>query len=318
MRTKAGKNHKNPKKILESKKPAAGLTKSRAANPLSNGDDHFAFDLPFPVVAIGASAGGLKALINLFGKLSPKSGMAFVIIQHSDPSSRSLLQNILSEHTSMPVLNAKDNVRLKENTVFIALPGDDVRLSRDKFRVKPALSRDIAHSQIDHFMTSLAETCPEKAVGIVLSGTGCDGAAGAKAIRDAGGITIAQEKRSAEYADMPCNAAPYANYILQPEPIAEKLQELKRYFKDKRCLDNSGLKEIFEILHKISGVDFTNYKRSTIMRRISRRMLFMNMPDVRAYIHLLAGRQRRGFPALPGYAHRSNKLFPRPADIRRA
>ena len=235
------------------------------------------------VVAIGASAGGLEALTELFRALAANTGMAFVIVQHLAPSHDSLLVDILSRNTSMPVVPIVDGLTAKANHVYVGLPGGDIEFHGGKFSVVGKSVTPLPCPNINIFLSSLADAVRADAIAVVLSGTGADGADGIIAIHDAGGITFAQDAASAAYSSMPEQAVAtgLVDFILPPKGIAEKLAEIARdprlrYSHDSTQLDHNGSEyfdAILSLLRQQSGHDFSHYKDATIKRRLRRRMI---------------------------------------------
>ena len=177
----------------------------------------------FPIVGIGASAGGLAAFEQLFTNLPPNSGMAFVVVQHLSPPHKSILPEIIQRYTSMPVSQVTDGVEVKPNGVYVIPPGSDLALRGGTLQLtKPEAGRGF-RLPIDFFFRSLAEDQGERSIGIVLSGTGSDGSLGLKTIKAEQGLTIAQEPDTAEFGDMPRNAIAThdVDFILPPEKMGE-------------------------------------------------------------------------------------------------
>lgn len=246
----------------------------------------------FPIVGIGASAGGLEAFRAFLTAVPENSGMAYVLVQHLYPSHESILPEILSRYTNIPVLEITDDIHLAPNNIYV-IPENRILTSIDgvlKLSVRDKESRNAA---IDIFFVSLAEVHLELAVGIVLSGRGTDGTLGLKAIKKHGGITLAQDKDSAAYVQMPVNAvnAQTVDFILPPDEMPAKLIQLCLAKKDKAkgpvLNEEVAFREIFQILRRSSGVDFTYYKQSTIRRRIERRMAISKTKNFTDYINVL-------------------------------
>jgi two-component system CheB/CheR fusion protein len=247
----------------------------------------------FHIVGIGASAGGLEAATQLLKSLSPDTGMAFVLVQHLDPTHESALTALLAGATRMVVTEARDGMRLEPNRLYIMPPNKRIAMAK---RRRLHLSRrpiGDEHRPIDAFFESLAKHEGQHAIGIVLSGNGSDGTNGLKAIRDAGGITFAQDEKTAKYPGMPGSAitAGCVNYILSPEQIAA---ELKRVGKTEFVPEvkepataalQKGYDQILLLLRQRTGVDFTYYKKATLQRRMHRRMLMHKLNSLKDYSH---------------------------------
>jgi two-component system CheB/CheR fusion protein len=178
-----------------------------------------------PIVGIGASAGGLEAATRLLRDLPPDTGMAFVLVQHLDPTHDSALALLLSRATTMKVAEAKNNQRLAPNRLYILPPNKVMGLSGTRLKLFPRDDGKDERAPVDFFLRSLAESAGRRAIAVILSGNGSDGTQGFLAIKAAGGITFAQSKRSAKYAGMPGSAiaAGGVDYVLTPEEIAREL-----------------------------------------------------------------------------------------------
>lgn len=252
----------------------------------------------FPVVGIGASAGGLDAFKKLLKAISKDSGMAYVLVQHLDPNHESLLPEILQKVTPIPVLEITDDIKVLPNHIYV-IPSNKMMVATDGILVlgpRPAKSKTERNLPIDLFFTSLAEVHQEHAIGVVLSGTASDGTMGLKAIKDQGGITFAQDEASAEYEGMPHSAAQagVVDFILPPEEIPKKLLEVtsKIVLSDAELQnipqqDEDVFKQILSLLRIRKGVDFTYYKQTTIRRRILRRMVVNKNEEPADYLKFL-------------------------------
>ncbi len=272
-----------------------GVEKNPLNRPQKTEDIHQ--DEEFPVVGIGASAGGLAAFEQLFTYIPPNSGMAFVVVQHLSPPHKSILPEILQRYTSMPVSQVTDGVEVKSNGVYVIPPGSDLALRDGKLRlIKPEAGR--AHRlPIDFFFRSLAEDQGERSIGIVLSGTGSDGSLGLKTIKAEGGLTIAQEPETAEFGDMPRNAIAThdIDFIVPPARMGELIlkylhhQVLDSYPRGESDvpIPVSGLQKLYFHLRSKTGNDFSLYKQNTLLRRIERRMKISLMKNLDEYIDFL-------------------------------
>ena len=251
---------------------------------------------PVPIVAIGASAGGLEAVTQIFENLSPSTGMAFVYIQHLSPTYESRLSEILSRVTKMAVFEAEHQMELKPNTVYIIPPDRDMEVENNRLELVTREPKPVLHMPIDRFFISLAKREREGAIGIILSGMAHDGTLGLKAIKVAGGITLAQNE-TAKHLSMPRSAIAegVVDLVLSPLEIAKELERLGTQadvlnlaILDEES-DDSGtadedLKQILRFLKRVVGVDFDHYKMSTIRRRIARRMLLYKLETLREYV----------------------------------
>ena len=237
----------------------------------------------FPVIGIGASAGGLDAFKKLIKEIPVDSGMAYVLVQHLDPNHESMLTEILQKITSIPVLEIADDIKVEPNHLYV-IPSNKIMVATDGVLLlapRPEKSKTERYLPIDLFFTSLAVVHQTHAIAVVLSGTGTDGTLGLKAIKDYGGITFAQDEASAAYPDMPNSAvnAGVVDFILPPEKMPEKLLEVTQIITTPTTLDQNlpvedeeAFKQINAILRIRKGTDFTFYKQTTIRRRILRRM----------------------------------------------
>jgi two-component system CheB/CheR fusion protein len=253
----------------------------------------------FPIVAIGASAGGLDAVSRLLKHIPADTGMAFFYVQHLSPNHSSNLQALLAKSTKIKVKEVKDLLKVEKNTLYVCTPNKDMELVNGKIKLKPRPLNILPYLPINAFFKSIANTYKNKVVGIILSGNATDGTEGLMSIKEAGGLTFAQDA-SAKNHSMPRSAinAGAANFILSPKEIAI---ELTRFSKNKfkhnalsledpkklHAKDISDLKIIFEVLQKRTGNDFSHYKVTTIKRRLSFRLLHCNVNTVKDYIKLL-------------------------------
>lgn len=265
------------------------------ASPLDGPDDLTPpRGLPFPLVGVGASAGGLEAITQLLRELPSDPGMAFVIIQHLDPHHESQLTELLREATEMPVQTVKDGTTVQANNVYVIPPNADVVISDGHLRLAPRKSG--LHLPIDTFFTSLAQTQGSRAVGIVLSGNASDGSQGIRAIKGEFGLTFAQDESSARHSGMPRNAAATGavDFILPPEEIARELIRVSRHpyvvpqqpdAPEEALLPegDGDLHRIFRALQDVTNVDFSHYKQNTIRRRIGRRMVVHRITSLAEY-----------------------------------
>ena len=251
----------------------------------------------FFIAGIGASAGGLDALKEFFDNSPSDTGIAFIVVQHLDPTHKSLLSELLGQHTKMKVSEVSDGLKVRPNCVYVIPPNKDLKLFNGTLQLlNPAETRTKRRS-IDSFLSSLAEDQKEKAIGIILSGTGSEGTLGLKKIKEEGGITIVQDPESAQFSGMPQSAiaAKLADYILTPEKMPKQLLSyIKRRattISHKSPQSNvpteSQLKKIFHIIRSQTGYDFSNYKANTIIRRIAKRTALNQIDNLEDYISFL-------------------------------
>ncbi len=252
--------------------------------------------LSCPVVAIGASAGGLEALRQLFSHLPAEPGMAFVVIQHLDPDRPSLLTKVLEGTTGLPVVEATSAMRLEANRVHVIPPGSDLTIHNGVLMLVPRQRTGRLHLPIDSFFRSLALDARDRVIGVVLSGSGADGTVGLQAIKEEGGIAIAQDPDSAQFRSMPESAiaAGAVDFCSSPELIANELVRLSRHEyvlarhlaespPSEDSLKERALASIFAALLRHAAVDFSGYKRTTVLRRIERRMALRQVQGLAEY-----------------------------------
>jgi two-component system CheB/CheR fusion protein len=252
----------------------------------------------FPIVGVGASAGGLEAFRSLLQALNARTGMAFVLVQHLDPDHESLLTKLLTQATRMPVTEVIEGVTVEPDHVYVIPPNKALGIRNGVLHLLARRRRDPKHMPVDAFFHSLAENEGSRAIGVILSGVASDGTLGLAAIKAAGGITFAQDSRSAKYDGMPRSAiaAGCVDFILPPEGIAREIRRISLHpylgtpdhpSAGRRGERNEDLLKIFALLRNATQVDFTNYKRSTIHRRIARRMVLHKLSGLRQYLKYL-------------------------------
>ena len=257
--------------------------------------------LPFPVVGVGASAGGFEAVMNLLKHLPVDTGMAFVVVLHLDPRHKSKLTELVARATAMPVHEIKDDMPVEPNRVYILPANLDVIIAQKTLKLVRRPESERLHMPIDHFFQSLAEEQGSRAIGVVLSGTGSDGTVGLLAIKAEAGITFAEDEASAKYFDMPRSAidAGCVDAVMPPGALAEELARIARhpFVRPSRARVKTpeqefpesidALGKIFFLLKQSSGVDFSLYKHTTLKRRISRRMVLQRIERVDDYVTML-------------------------------
>jgi len=251
-------------------------------------------DAPFPVVGIAASAGGLEAFRQLLNHLPSDTGMAFVLIQHLDPNTESLLPEILGRVTSMPVNQVRDGMRVEPNQIYVIPPNAKMTLADGVLQLAPREKIYGKYMPGDAFFSSLAGDRGQKSIAVVLSGTDGDGSLGLKAIKAAGGVTFAQCQGTAQFDGMPNTAIATGSvdFVLPPEHIAEELGNLSRNPWIARPVSpesieapesEDALSTIFSLLRSITSADFSLYKPFTLNRRIYRRMLLYKLERLENY-----------------------------------
>lgn len=280
----------------------AGPETDRQATPQSHGNDAAeGHGGAFPIVGIGMSAGGLEVATTFLNAMPANSGMGFVIVQHLDPTRGSMLVELLSRATAMPVVQVEDGMRVKPNRVHVIVPAKTLLIADGILRlVEPDAPRGHRHP-IDKFFSALAQDQKAKAIAIVLSGAGSNGTAGLADIKQAGGMCIAQDPQTAKFDSMPRHAiaSNLVDLVLAPEAMPEALL---RYAKHSYVLaprpeieaDNTprtsatGLDDVLALLHARAGHDFSQYKTNTLSRRVHRRMGLAQLEDLGQYLDLLA------------------------------
>jgi len=246
----------------------------------------------FPIAGLGASAGGLEALEQFFRHAPSDSGMAFVLVSHLDPSHASILTEILQRTTAMPVVEAQDQMKVMPNSVYVIPPNRDMAIFHGALQLSVPEQPRGQRMPIDSFLRSLAEDQGEQAIGIILSGTGTDGTLGLRAILGMGGISLVQDPATAKYDGMPNSAiqAGYATHVLPVEKMPEMLQSGRSALHQPPLAPElviSGMNRILMQLRSATGHDFSQYKKSTIVRRIERRMSMHNIEDREVYARYL-------------------------------
>jgi len=302
-----GRNSKteieNPESTIQTRKARA--TAEELGSAAVAAQEEKKGQLQFPVVGLGASAGGLEAFTDFLEALPGSTGMAFVLVQHLDPKHGSVLPDILSRATKLPVAGVTDGLKIEPNCVYVMPANTDMTLEDGVLKLAARHLTEGRHLPIDHFFKSLAEERRERAIGVILSGTASDGTAGCQAIKAAGGITFAQDEKSAKYSSMPRSAvfSGSVDFILSPKSIARELARISRhpYLVHHPTLRQEAgepgqaprpdeLTVIFAMLLDATGVDFTHYKQSTIRRRVSRRMALNRLESVRDYVGFIRTR----------------------------
>jgi two-component system CheB/CheR fusion protein len=248
---------------------------------------------PFPIVGIGASAGGLEAVSRLLKALPDDTGLAFVVVQHLDPTRESLLPAILQKSTEMPVAQATDGEMVAPNRVYVIPPNTHMVIDEHRLKLIPR-PQGVHGLAVDCFLNSLAEELGNQAIAVILSGSASDGAVGVRSIKTEGGVVFAQDEASSGHFGMPHSAAAtgVVDFVLPPEKIAEELAQIARHpalNPDITDLykDSASVARIFELLRRATGVDFGLYKPSTIKRRLLRRLIIHKLSTLEQYRRLL-------------------------------
>lgn len=255
----------------------------------------------FPVVGIGASAGGLEALRHMFGRLPAETGMAFVVIQHLAPDRPSILTGVLQSCTSLPVVEVTSGMQVVPDRVHVIPSGSDLTIRAGCLELVERRATGGLHLPIDGFFRSLAEDNAERSIGVVLSGSGADGTEGLRAIKAAGGISLVQEPESAQFRSMPESAiaAGVVDFCGGPDRIADALVRLgqqaylgvqggaKTDSLAHQHDDDRKVEEALALVRENAGADFAGYKRTTVQRRIERRMALRDASTLDEYLNVL-------------------------------
>lgn len=253
----------------------------------------------FPIVGVGASAGGLEAFTTMLKALSPELGMAYVFVPHLDPTRESAFTQILARATQMPVVQITDSLEVQRNHVYVIPPNRDLTIANSTLHIVSKEEPRSVNTTIDIFFRSLASDQGSNAIGVILSGTASDGTLGLTAIKGEGGITFAQDTGSAKYEGMPASAiaADCVDFVLPPEGIAAELARIRQHSyvagpyiepteADGKSLD-TYMSQVFRLLRRATKVDFSEYKPPTIGRRIQRRMALHKIENIGEYVNLL-------------------------------
>lgn len=246
-----------------------------------------------PVVAIGASAGGLEPICELLAAVPPDSRFAFVVVQHLDPQHTGMLPELLQRVTAMPVQEAADGTQVEAGSVYVIPPNRDLGYARGALRLTRRQRVPGVSLSIDRFMGELAADCGTLATGVVLSGMGSDGSAGLRAIQEHGGLTLAQQPASARFAAMPQSAIDTGAVDIVARPgempalIAGRLAHQQTLRVVPGTQRRNALNELLQFLLARTGNDFADYKMNTVMRRIERRMALHQRASLESYVSLL-------------------------------
>ena len=254
----------------------------------------------FPVVGVGASAGGFEAFSELLKNLPEHTGMAFVLVQHLDPKHGSVLPDILSRTTNIPVEQVTDGVLVQPDHIYVIPANTSMLIRRGALRLVRRTITLGQHMTIDQFFDSLATERGNQAIGVILSGTASDGTEGCRAIKAGGGITFAQDEASAKFSGMPRSAAlaGFVDLVLPPKDIARELARIGRHPYVALSAPSeqpvtrhreSDLSQLLSLVRNSSGVDFSLYKQSTLQRRIKRRMVLGHLDKIKDYLRYIRG-----------------------------
>ena len=252
-------------------------------------------DLLFPIVGIGASAGGLEAIEQFLGNVKENSGMAYVVVQHLDPTHKGMLPELLQRISKMEVLQVKDRMVVRPDCVYVIPPNKIMSILDGVLHLhKPVQDRE-QHLPIDYFLLALAEDRKELSIGLILSGMGSDGSLGIRAIKENNGIVMVQDPGSAKFNSMPRNAieSVTVDIVAKPNELPSRLSELLKHIPvlltshGIETKDKSSLKKIINLLRTYTGNDFSLYKKTAIYRRIERRMSIHKIDKIAGYVLFL-------------------------------
>lgn len=279
---------------------------AKAAGSKASSQDLLADKPQLYYVGIGASAGGLEALRPFVANLPDHANMTYIVAQHMSPDHRSLMVELLARETKLKVVEATNNLPPKADTIYVAPPNADITVANGKLKISKATNTIGPKPSVDRFFMSLADDRKDWAIGIILSGTGSDGAHGIKAIKAAGGVSIAQDPKSAKYDSMP-NAAirvGRTDLVLPPPEIANQLHSIVQWprapiVEDAEETPPSTMRGIVRQIASHTGMDFSNYKDATLSRQILRRMAAMQIPSLDAYGEYI-GRHHEELAVLAG------------------
>ena len=263
--------------------------------PLSgNGQGDSAAEEDFLIVGLGASAGGIHALRSFFNEVPKDSGLAYVVILHMSPEHESKLADILQTSSPIPVTQVRERTKVKPNQVYVIPPNQRLAMADGHLELKSIIGKEERRSPVDLFFRTLAESNENRAVSVILSGTGANGSMGIKRVKEHGGVAFVQDPEEAEYTDMPRNAIStgMVDYILPVAEIPAKIISYKDRIGSVEAFqtpteglktDEHALIEIFTHLRRRTGHDFSNYKRATILRRIGRRLSLRELSGLSQY-----------------------------------
>jgi two-component system, chemotaxis family, CheB/CheR fusion protein len=281
----------------ERKRPSTARRAPRRQNPAAGSTEEARGATCPVVVGMGASAGGLEAFTRFFRTMPPDSGMAFVVIQHLDPTHESLTAELLGKHTKMPVRQVAGDTAVESNHVYVIPPNRDLGIGEGVLQLTPPPARRATRMPIDFFFHTLAEDQQERAIGIVLSGSGTDGTLGLKEIKTVGGMALVQDPTTAQHDGMPRSAiaADAADHVLTVEKMPEMLLKYTRHpyvavARQAPAVETRGADDatgVLALLRTRLHFDFSGYKSGTLVRRVRRRMGLRHVERLPDYLQLL-------------------------------
>ena len=319
------------KAVATKKTPAKGKPKAKAVvakkrpvkrKPKSNASA--SAKSPFHIIGIGTSAGGLEALEQFFSNCPTETGLAFVIIQHLSPDYKSLMTELLSRHTRMKISEAKNKQQIEPNNIYLIPRNKNLKIEGGKLILAKRPPKAQLNFSIDIFFHSLAKEQKEKAIGVILSGTGSDGTRGGKSIKEVGGTIFVQSPDSGKFDGMPKSAISHGlgDYVLTP---AEMPAELIQFVNNPHFAvammtgaelgkDIVSMDKVLKILKNHTGYDFFSYKKPTLLRRTAKRMNITKCDDIDAYIDYLYGNSEEKFILVEEFLIGVTKFFRDPAS----
>mgnify|MGYP000453347743 CR=1 FL=1 len=258
--------------------------------------------LDFTVVGIGASAGGLEPLQEFFKNMPKNSGVAFVVVQHLSPDYKSMMDELLGRYTHMEIHRVYDGMKIEPDHIYLITPRKNMTIFNGKLFLTEQDHSRAMNMPIDIFMRSLAKDLGKNAIGVILSGTGSDGTFGIRAIKENGGMVISQDDRTAKFDGMPRSSIStgMVDYILAPGEMPEALINYVKHpfiqntekIEHQISKDEDYLSKVIMIIRDVTGIDFSNYKESTIIRRLEKRISINRYDKIEDYVDFLAGNKR--------------------------
>ncbi|MGI9134110.1 MAG: chemotaxis protein CheB, partial [Rhodoferax sp.] len=278
-------------------RPARKATPEAGSSPTQRSAERGKPVNVFPIVGVGASAGGLEALEQFFKGVPLSCGMAFVVVQHLDPTHKGIMVELLQRSTTMPVLQATERMRVVPDHVYVIPPNCDLSMLHGVLHLLDPMAPRGLRLPIDFFLRALSADQNELGIGVVLSGMGADGTLGLRAIKEHGGVSFVQEPTTAKFDAMPRSAidAGLADVVAAPAELAGRivsyLKQVQRVAPTRSTKvadgDQSGLEKVVLLLRTQTGHDFSHYKKSTIYRRIERRMALHQLNKIADYVRFL-------------------------------
>ncbi|MDX9822002.1 MAG: chemotaxis protein CheB, partial [Syntrophales bacterium] len=265
-------------------------------SPVQAEEPRIAAGTTFPIVGIGASAGGLEALEAFLQNVPEDSGMAFVIIQHLDPTHKGIMVELLQRATPMKVTQVRDRMTVERDHVYVIPPNKDMCILHGALHLLVPVAQRGLRLPIDFFFRSLADDLQDRSIGVILSGMGSDGTLGLRAIKEKAGVVFVQKPETAKFDGMPRSAvdAGLADVIAPAEELPARIMAYLKHAPVVTKADialeekaRSAIEKIFILLRSQTGQDFSLYKKSTVYRRIERRMSLHQIDRIAAYVKFL-------------------------------